>query len=76
MFSGNKELEVKMWEAIKEHSEEMVFYPMDTDVVSFMDRAITIMYQRKSDKKKNGNDEGRNKNGVFGLSCGKPVLKV
>src|SRR5699024_3691771 len=34
MFSGNKKLEVKMWKAIKEHSEEMVFYPMDTDVVS------------------------------------------
>ncbi|HLR68144.1 MAG TPA: MerR family transcriptional regulator [Virgibacillus sp.] len=62
MFSGNKKLEAKMWEAIKEHSEDMVFYPMDTDVVSFMDRAITIMYQRKSNKKENGNDEGGNKN--------------
>src|SRR5699024_4860129 len=55
MFSGNRELESKMWDAIKYHSGGAIFYPMDEDVVSFMDRAITIMYQHE---RKNRRTEG------------------
>lgn len=50
MFSGNTELERKMWRAIKDHSDGIVFYPMDKEVVDFIDRASTIMHERKSNQ--------------------------
>lgn len=50
MFSGNIELERKMWKAIKDHSDSIVFYPMDKEVVNFIDQASKIMHERKSNQ--------------------------
>ncbi|MBY7141874.1 MerR family transcriptional regulator [Virgibacillus sp. NKC19-3] len=55
MFSGDEVLEAKMWKAIKDHSGEITFYPMDEEVVSFIDRAVTIMHKRERNKKDNEN---------------------
>src|SRR5699024_6325798 len=48
-FAGNKELEAKMWKAIKNNSEGAVIYPMDNKVVSFIDNAVKIMYKRENE---------------------------
>ncbi|MFD2132400.1 MerR family transcriptional regulator [Pseudogracilibacillus auburnensis] len=45
MFAGNKEIEAKMWHAMKDHKDDITFYPIDKDMVNFIDSAVTIMYQ-------------------------------
>lgn len=47
MFGDNHDLKEKMWDVIKDHSGDIAFYPMDRDVVQFMERAIKIMYERQ-----------------------------
>ncbi|GAB2571806.1 MerR family transcriptional regulator [Gracilibacillus alcaliphilus] len=47
MFGDNHYLAAKMWDVIKEHSGGIAVYPMDEDIVQFMNKAIGIMYERK-----------------------------
>lgn len=47
MFGNNHVLKEKMWDVIKDQSGDIAFYPMDNDVVQFMERAIKIMYERQ-----------------------------
>lgn len=49
MFGDNHVLKEKMWNVIRDHSGEVAFYPMDEEIVQFMERAVRIMYERKED---------------------------
>src|SRR5699024_795614 len=46
MFGDNHLLKEKMWKVIRDHSGEVAFYPMDEEIVQFMERAVGIMYER------------------------------
>lgn len=50
MFDDDHVLKGKMWDVIKDHSGSVAFYPMDEEIVQFMERAIHIMYERKEEK--------------------------
>jgi uncharacterized protein (DUF608 family) len=47
MFGKDESFLQKMWEAIHDHKDGIAFYPMDKDVVNFIDRAVAIMYERQ-----------------------------
>ncbi|WP_130859907.1 MerR family transcriptional regulator [Gracilibacillus phocaeensis] len=47
MFGDNHQLQEKMWDVIRNHSGEVELYPMDEEVVTFMERAVRIMNERK-----------------------------
>jgi len=59
MFSGNVRLKDKMWKTIKDNSDDIIFYPMDQEVVDFIDKATTIMNDRKKSQHKNRTRESR-----------------
>ncbi|UUI03557.1 TipAS antibiotic-recognition domain-containing protein [Oceanobacillus jeddahense] len=50
MFDDDHVLKGKMWDVIKDHSGSVAFYPMDEEIVQFMERAIHIMYERKEEE--------------------------
>lgn len=47
MFGDNHLLKEKMWKVIRDQSGEVAFYPMDEEIVQFMERAVGIMYERR-----------------------------
>ncbi|WP_416150670.1 MerR family transcriptional regulator [Salipaludibacillus sp. HK11] len=50
MFGEDEAFLDKMWSVIKEKQDGILFYPMDREVVNFMDKTITIMYEREAQK--------------------------
>lgn len=57
MFFEDSALKKKMWKTIKDHSEDIIFYPMDQEVVDFIDRATAIMYEREAKQSKKSRRE-------------------
>jgi|SRR5699024_2546404 len=48
MFGENHNLQEKMWNIIKNQSNNIAFYPMDNDVIHFIERATNIMYKHQA----------------------------
>ncbi|TFJ92003.1 MerR family transcriptional regulator [Lentibacillus salicampi] len=51
MFEQDEELLSDMWEALQNLKEGIAFYPMDQDVINFIERALTIKYAHREVKK-------------------------
>lgn len=46
MFGNDEELLGNMWEALKNLKEGVAFHPMDKDVINFIERTLTIKYEK------------------------------
>lgn len=46
MFGNDEELLGNLWEALKDLKEGIAFHPMDKDVINFIERTLTIKYEK------------------------------
>lgn len=46
MFGNDEELLGNMWEALKNLKEGVAFHPMDKNVINFIERTLTIKYEK------------------------------
>ncbi|WP_054706297.1 TipAS antibiotic-recognition domain-containing protein [Bacillus sp. JCM 19041] len=48
MFGADEGLIERMWAAMSSEKDHIMFYPMDKQVIDFMDKAIAIMHEREA----------------------------
>lgn len=58
MYGKDEELLDKMWQSLVDNKDSIAFYPMDKDVISFIERAVPIMYERLEAQKGEGEQGG------------------
>ncbi|MFD0715361.1 MerR family transcriptional regulator [Paenibacillus sp. GCM10027626] len=47
MFGSDESRLDKMWEAVKDRQNGIAFYPLDEEMIHFIERALTIMYAKR-----------------------------
>lgn len=48
MFGTDESRLDKMWEVVKDQQDSIAFYPMNAEVVQFLERAAAIMHERQT----------------------------
>jgi len=58
MYGRDEELLDRMWQSLMDNKESIAYYPMDQEVINFIERAVPIMFERQEAKQAERGGEG------------------